>query len=125
MLEQIAHSRGTHADEHLDEVGTRHREERHTGLAGYGLGQQCLTRSRRTYEQCALGNLAAQFRVFLRILQEVYNLLHLLLGTCLTCYVLKRNAQFAAFLVHLGFRLAYVEDTAHAHAATAAAHAAH
>ena len=125
LLEQVAHTAGTHADEHLDEVGARHREERHAGLAGHGLGQQRLARSRRTYEQGALGNLAAQLGVFLRVLQEVHNLLHLLLGTGLSGHVLERDAQVAALLVHLGLRLAYAEDAAAAHAGTAAAHAPH
>ena len=39
LLEQVAHTTGTHADEHLHEVGAAHREERHTGLTGHGLCQ--------------------------------------------------------------------------------------
>ena len=42
LLEQIAHPRGADADEHLDEVRARDREERHPGLAGDGAGSSVL-----------------------------------------------------------------------------------
>ncbi len=123
LLEQVTHTAGTHAYEHLHEVGTRHREEWHTSLAGYGLCHQRFTRSRRTYEQCALGNLSAQFGVFLRVLQEIHNLLHLLLGTRLSGHILESDLQVAAVLVHLCTALTYGEDaSAHARTATHAAH---
>jgi hypothetical protein len=34
LLEEVAHARGADADEHLDEVRARDREERHARLAG-------------------------------------------------------------------------------------------
>ena len=124
LLEQVAYTAGTHTDEHLNEVGTAHGEEGHTCLAGYCLGQQGLTCSRRTYQQGSLGNLTSQIGVFLGILQEVHYLLHLLLGTSLTGHVLEGDAQRSALLVHLGFRLAHTEDASTSgHASTA--HAAH
>src|SRR3546814_18661430 len=39
LLEHVAHAAGADADEHLDEVGARDREERPLGLTGDGLGQ--------------------------------------------------------------------------------------
>ena len=124
MLEKVTHSRGTDANEHLHEVGTRHREEWYASLSGYSLGQQRLTSTWRAYEQRALGNLTSQIGIFLRVLQKVDNLLDLLLGTSLTCYVLERDTQIAALFVHLCLRLANAEDTASStHAA--ATHAAH
>ena len=36
LLEQVAHARGAHAHEHLDEVGAGDEEERHPRLAGDG-----------------------------------------------------------------------------------------
>ena len=42
LLEQVAHPARADADEHLDEVRARDREERHAGLAGHGPGQQVL-----------------------------------------------------------------------------------
>ena len=59
LLEEVADTTGTHTHEHLHEVGTRHREERDTGLTGHSLGEQGLTGSRRSHEQGALGNLSA------------------------------------------------------------------
>jgi hypothetical protein len=112
LAEQVAHTTGTHAHEHLYEVTARHGEEGHAGLAGNGLGQQRLTSSRRSHEQGSLGNLTAQVGVFLRILQEFNDFLHFLLGTFLSGHVLERDVQVAAFLVHLGLRLAHVEDSA-------------
>ena len=112
LAEQVAHTTGTHAHEHFNEVATRHGEEGHAGLACNSLGQQRLTRSRRSHEQSSLGNLTSQFGVFLRILQELNDFLHLLLGTFLSGHILERDVQVAAFFVHLGLRLAHVEDSA-------------
>ena len=46
LLEQVADAAGADADEHLDEVGARDREERHAGLAGHGPGEQRLAGAR-------------------------------------------------------------------------------
>jgi hypothetical protein len=54
LFEQVAHARGTDADEHLHEVGTRHREERPPGFTGNRLGEQGLAGARRTDEEGAL-----------------------------------------------------------------------
>jgi len=78
LLEQIAHPRGADADEHLDEIRPRHREERPAGLARDGLGEQRLARTRRSDEQRALGQPPAQALELLRVLQEVDDLLELL-----------------------------------------------
>jgi hypothetical protein len=42
LLEHVAHARGADADEHLDEVRTGDREERHLGLAGDGRASSVL-----------------------------------------------------------------------------------
>ena len=47
LLEEVAHPAGADADEHLDEVGARHREERPARLAGHRLGEQRLAGARR------------------------------------------------------------------------------
>ena len=67
--EQIAHPAGPDADEHLDEIGAAHAEERHVGLAGDGLGQQRLAGAGRADQQHALGNAAAQGLVLVRRLR--------------------------------------------------------
>ena len=46
LLEEVAHARGADADEHLDEVRARDREERHAGLAGDGAREQRLAGAR-------------------------------------------------------------------------------
>ena len=43
LLEQVADTRCTNTDEHLDELRPRNGEEWHAGLACNGLGQQRLT----------------------------------------------------------------------------------
>ena len=50
LLEQIAHARGAHADEHFDEIRTGHREEGPAGFAGDRLGEQRLAGARRADE---------------------------------------------------------------------------
>ena len=112
MLEHVANAAGTYAHEHLNEVAAAHREEGHAGFACHSLGKQRLTRSRRAYEQGSLGYLAAKVGIFLRVLKELHDLLHLLLGSCLTGYVLEGDAEVVGFLVETGLRLAHVEHSA-------------
>ena len=121
MGKDVAHAAGAHTDEHFDEVGAAHGEERHASLTGYSLGQERLTGSRRTNEQRALGYLSTQIGVFLWVLEEVDNLLHLLLGALLSSDILEGHAHLVAFLIELGLALADVE---HAATATGIAHAA-
>ena len=119
LTEEVADTTCTHADEHLHEVGTAHREEWN---ACFSLCEQCLTGARRAYKECSLRNLTTKFGVLLRLLEEVDNLLHLLLCANLTRYVLERDAEVVALLIHLRLRLADVENSA---TSSAAAHAAH
>ena len=78
LLEQVAHARGTDADEHLDEVRAGDREERHAGLAGDCAGQQRLTGARRPVQQHALGDAGAERLELLWILEELLDLVQLL-----------------------------------------------
>ena len=59
LLEQVADAAGADADEHLDEVGTGDRVERHAGLAGDRPGEQRLAGAGRAVQQHALGDLGA------------------------------------------------------------------
>src|SRR5437764_620244 len=54
LLEEVAHARGADADEHLDEIRSRDREERDARLTGDGTREQRLTGTRRAVEQDAL-----------------------------------------------------------------------
>ena len=65
LLEEIAHAARADADEHLDEVGARHLEERTSGFTGDGAGEQRLARSRRTDEQRTLRQTTAEPGKFL------------------------------------------------------------
>ena len=80
LLEQVAHPGGADADEHLHEVRTGDRVERHPGLAGDRAGQQRLAGAGRAVEQHALGDLRAERLVAGRVLQEVLDLVQFLDG---------------------------------------------
>ena len=80
LLEQVTHARGADADEHLDEVGAGDREERHARLAGDGAREQRLAGARRAVEQHALGDARAERLEFLRVLEELLDLVELLDG---------------------------------------------
>ena len=71
LFEEIAHAARADADEHLDEIGTRDREERHARFARDRARQQRLTGTRRTEQQHALGNARAERLKLLRKLQEL------------------------------------------------------
>jgi hypothetical protein len=92
LLEHVAHAAGADAHEHLHEVGAGNGEEGNVGLAGDGAGQQRLAGARRADQQTALRNLAAEALEFLRVLQELDDLLQLLLGLIDAGDVLERHA---------------------------------
>ena len=91
LQEEIAHPRGAHAHEHLDEIRTRDREEGHARLAGHRAREQRLARARRPDQQHALRNPAAQARELLRLAQEGDDLLELELRLLDARHVLERH----------------------------------
>ena len=74
LFEHVANAAGADADEHLDEVRARDGEERHARLTRNRAGEQRLAGARRTDEQRALGDLAAEAGELGRILEEVDDL---------------------------------------------------
>ena len=112
LAEEIAYAAGSHAHEHLDKIRSGQREEGHVGFAGHSLGQQRLTRSRRSYEKCALGDFTAQFGVLCRVLQEVHDFLDFLLCAFLSGYVLEQDLGALSLFKQTGLALAYREDAA-------------
>src|SRR6187431_1658648 len=96
LLEQVADARGADADEHLDEVRARNREERDVGLAGDGAGEQRLAGAGRAHEQHALGDAATELLELLRLLQELDDLLELFLRLVDTGDVLERHLLLRA-----------------------------
>ena len=80
LLEEVAHAGGAHAHEHLHKVRAADGEERHARLAGHGLGQQGLARSRRAHQKDAVRDLGTHLAVALGLGEEVADLLELLHG---------------------------------------------
>ena len=80
LLEEVAHARGAHAHEHLDEVGAGDREEGDAGLTGDRARQQRLAGARRPVEQHALGDPGAERLELLGVLEELLDLVELLDG---------------------------------------------
>jgi len=77
--------------EHLDEIGSRHREEGPIRLARHRARKQGLPRPRRTHEQRPLREPAPETRELLRILQELDDLLKLVLGLIAARHVRERH----------------------------------
>ena len=75
LLEEVANAGCTDTDEHLYEVRTRDREERHTGLASDSLGNQGLTGSRRAVKQNTARNFGANGLELLWLLEEFFDFL--------------------------------------------------
>ena len=80
LLEQVAHAGGADADEHLDEVRTGDRVERHPRLAGRGARQQGLAGPGGAVQEDALGDLRPDREELLRLGQELLDLGELLDG---------------------------------------------
>ncbi len=68
------------ADEHLDEVRAGDGEEGNVGFAGDCAGEEGLAGSRRSDEQDALGDAAAEALELLSLAEELDDLLELFLG---------------------------------------------
>src|SRR5437870_3910107 len=71
LLEQVADPGGADADEHLDEVRTRDREEGHARLTGNRPGEQRLAGAGRAEQEHALGDLGAHLLELRRALEEL------------------------------------------------------
>ena len=79
LIEHVAHARRADADEHLDEVGAGDGEERHVRLAGDGAREQRLAGAGRTDQQRAARDAPAELLEFLRIAEELDDLLEIFL----------------------------------------------
>ena len=77
LLEEVAHARRAHADEHLHELGAGEAEERNARLARDGAREQRLAGARRPDQQHALGDAPAQPPELGRRLEELDDLLQL------------------------------------------------
>src|SRR2546429_4798997 len=77
LLEQIAHSARADSDEHLDKIGSRHREKWSPGFTSDRARQQSLAGAGWSDEQRTLGQASAKLGELLRIFQELDDLLKL------------------------------------------------
>src|SRR5215472_1204892 len=105
LLEEIAHPRRPHPDEHLDEVGPGDGEKRNARLTCHRFGEQRLARSGRPHHQNALGDATAELGEFFRVLEKSDDLLELFLGLINAGDVSEGNLV-VALGEQLGFRLA-------------------
>ena len=96
LIEEVAHARGADADEHLDEVGTADREERHARLARDSTCEKRLARTRRPIEQHALRDACAEVVELLRMLEELDDLFQLLLRFISARHVRERDLHLVA-----------------------------
>ena len=87
--EQVAYTRGPHADEHLDEFGGRDRVEGHAGLARDGTRQERLPRAGRPVEEDSSRDLRAQGVVPVGRRQEVGDLAEFGNGLVLAGHVVE------------------------------------
>ena len=122
LLEQVAHTAGADADEHLDEVGAGDREERDPGLAGDRAGEQRLAGAGRPVEQHALGDARAERLEAPRVGQELLDLLQLLDRLVHAGHVLEADL---GQIRRQPVRLVLTEAHHLAEAARAAAHPSH
>src|SRR5690242_8174520 len=74
---EFAHPPRTDADDHFDKLRGARAEERNLRFARGGTCEQCLTRTRGAREQNAFRSTSAHPSIFLRIFQEVDNLIDL------------------------------------------------
>ena len=93
LLEEVSHTRGADADEHLDEVGAGNREERHARLARDRAREERLTRARRPVEEHALRNPRSERLELLRVLEELLDLLELLDSLVHSGHVLEADLR--------------------------------
>ena len=105
LFEHVADAAGADADKHFDEVRTRDGEEGDACLTRDRAGQQRLAGAGRTDEQCALRNLAAEFREFGRVAQELDDFFQLFAGFVDPRDIVERDAALL-FGEHLCARLA-------------------
>ena len=121
-VEQVADPGRADTDDHLDELGRRHVEERHVGLAGDRAGQQSLAGAGLARQQHALGDGRAQRPVLVRVAQEVDDLGQLGLDLVDAGDVGERRAWTGLGFVPLGLRPADPAQAAESPAGRGPAH---
>ena len=111
LVEEVANTGCADADEHLDEVRSRDRVERHARLTRDRAGEQGLAGSGRAVEQHALGDARADRLELRGLLQELLDLVQLLDGLFGAGDVVEGDLR-ALFRDELRLRLAELHDLA-------------
>ncbi len=111
LAEEVAHARGTDADEHLDEVGTGDRVEGGSGLAGDGAGEERLAGSGRAVQQHALRDAGSDGLELRGVLEELLDLMELFDGLVGTGHVGEGDGG-GLLVDELGLGLAELHDLA-------------
>ena len=98
-LKHIAHSRGTHTDEHLDKLRSTRCQEWDTCLSSHSLGKQRLATARGSAKQGTSGYSGAKCLVFLWMLQEVDKLNDFLLGIFIASHIFEPDVNLFVLTV--------------------------
>ena len=96
LIEQIPHPAGTHAHEHLYELGARDREKWNAGLSGHRLGHECFAGAGGPDEQHTPGNACTKLDKFLRLFEKLHDLLKLFFGLVDPRYIIKGHRRLIA-----------------------------
>ena len=115
LLEHVAHAARADADEHFHEIRAADGEERHIRLAGDGAREQGLAGAGRADHEHAFRNAAAEFLEFLRVAQELDQLLDFVLRFLDAGDVLEGDLVFIP-RKHAGLRLAEIQRAFAGHA---------
>src|SRR5262249_7899652 len=116
LLKEVANPCRPDADKHFDELRSAQAEERHSRFTGNSAGEKRLSGSRRTDEQYAFRNPAAEVGVLLRVFQELDDLFQLVFRLIDAGDIRKSHLYF---VVGVDFRAAPSEGH---HATLGAAH---
>src|SRR4029078_10172438 len=115
LIEHITHARRADADKHLNKVRAADGKERDIRFPRNGAREERLTGSRRANHQDALWNAAAEFLKFLRVTQELDELLYFVF-----CFLDSGNIAECDFIFvageHARFRFAEIESAFPGHA---------
>ena len=101
LFEKITDLRGSHAYEHFHKFRTGHGEKWHSGFPCHGFRQHGLTCSRRAYQKDPFGHGGADFFIFIRIVEIVYDLREIFFGFVFPCHIRKTD-PFRGFYIYFG-----------------------
>ena len=93
LVEEVPDAAGTHAHEHLHELGAADGEEGHPCLAGHGLRQQGLARAGRPHQEHAFGDARTEGGELLGLFEEFDHFFEFFLGLIHSGHVVKGHGR--------------------------------